>query len=275
MRFMLWGDDSFVVMKLQGHGMVSWKVRCIDRILYAFAALTFAGCWMEMSHIAGVSVIVVFVMLALGYPQCREKVGHAIRDAASCIESRKRRKQEIARKSAATTCTEKDGFLPALQTGEKTDNSLAKLILGSDFVDDTACDYNETDSLKSSIDHIVKHFSEAKCFPQKEHAEAGFDPALFMEPVLDMENAQVGWESSIMLKGRQEALESIEYFQGHCADITSACGLVCLNNSASVATKRAGDVVGSDDQDEQDFLAFIDQVLGPLPGDEAAIVALQ
>jgi hypothetical protein len=207
---------------------------------------------LEVSHFK--PLFCRFWLLALGYSACREKVGHAIRDAASCIEARQQRqiKQEKARKAVATAIMGKSSLLQT-SVGSKGDSSFSKLTLGSDLVKKATGGFNETDRMKSSIDSIMKHFADTNAFPAEEH-DVDLDSALRMEPPMGME----GVESTMLAKGNEDWVTA-DY--------------VKLQGRASAALDTMGTIrgEGAADQDEQDFLAFIDLALGPLPADSSTV----
>jgi hypothetical protein len=150
--------------------------------------------------------------------------------------------------------------------GSKGDSNISKLMFGSDA---TTCGHNEAYMLKSSIDSIVKHSAVTNAFPEVER-EVALDSTFLMEPVQCMESVQLGLESTMLAKGLREDRESTDCVKRRA--FTTVMDGAQSPKRAALGTKR-GD--GSDDQDEQDFLAFIEQVLGPLPGDGSAIFAFQ
>jgi hypothetical protein len=149
------------------------------------------------------------------------------------------------------------------QAEEQDDCSLSKLVSGSEF------DYDDTNTLKSSIDSIVKHFTGTNAFPEEEY-KAAADPSCLMEPALGMERVQLDLMSIMPAKGTQEDWESTDYVKGRAG--STLVGGTRSSNRAAMSTKR-GEV--SDDQNEQDFLAYIEQVLGPLPMDASTTFAFQ
>ena len=171
--------------------------------------------------------------LALNFTQCREKCGHAIRDATSSLEARKKRKlqRENAKKNIADAVlfTDRQPFSHSSPWDNGAEDP-SPFQVNRDNVFFQHYSYGGTNqflaeqSRSKSLDELTSH---------RISPATGFNPRLFKKDSLQRDMAM------------------------HTADMWKSNESRAKQQSGSKVADKIGD----------DFVAYIDDILGPLPAD--------
>ncbi|CAB9528976.1 expressed unknown protein [Seminavis robusta] len=188
----------------------------------------------------------------LGYSQCREKVGHAIRDCTSSIEARKKRKlhQEVARRKVTSAIIAKSKHLLPNPTSKS--GKLGKM----DCFDET-----NSNPLKYSIASIAKQFADGSSGCSSSYLEVEKDKSLALP--LD---GPIAEQSLSMDRMNQDLISSEPFKRSEPLDsaLTWTSNIPGLDMVPVASPGGDGPAKVTVDHDDQDFLALIDEVLGPL-----------
>lgn len=188
---------------------------------------------------------------AFNYAQCREKTGHAIRDATCSVEARKKIKQqqEKARKNVVSAILAKNS---SSQLASKSDHIglSSRLVAGGSMGDGSGT------TLRSNIctGTAIRAAQQDDVDQQQEQLRAM--EGLRMSAFLQVTAQPVLLPSKKTIKnGQQQNLQS---------NNITATGV--WRSQISSSTPKSSQTISCDTDDEQ-FLEYIDHVLGPLPSD--------
>lgn len=172
----------------------------------------------------------------MDYAQCREKVGHAIRDATSTTGARKKRKHQNRTfgKDVGSAIAGREGFSVHKDWDNPADSSAAK---GA----------KDNDSVRGSISNIVWHFRNTN--------------SLLAPPGQLSDHSGVLPNPGTLAQTRAEGSPMLQYAPNPAVTWASTRTPATKPDQKQDASADAGE-----EQDDQ-FLAYIEQVLGPLSPD--------